>query len=164
MQYLAPSTDVASLMVNRRYFLSGLRSIILAWLMTSSYSFSTTKTTQQQQQTFVSRRQTFKHLFEFSTILPLVDFAAVAVADDTEKEQGDAVPKTETPQEKQKREMKEKIAASKKNFRKGDSYAMERFTTVDYSCVADTGSPCKEGKSVFPSDEKIRVDGKIEDL
>ena len=70
----------------------------------------------------------------------------------------------ESPQDKKARLLKERIAASKKSYRKADNYAYERFTTVDYSCVADTGSPCKEPKSVFPSDESIARDGKISDL
>jgi len=72
--------------------------------------------------------------------------------------------KEETAEERKARLLKEKIAASKKNYRKASDYMDERFTTVDYSCVADTGSPCKEPKSVFPSDEQIARDGLIPDL
>ena len=53
----------------------------------------------------------------------------------------------ETPEEKKARELKEKIEASKKSFRKADSYVSERFKTVDYSCVSETGSPCKDPKA-----------------
>jgi glutathione S-transferase len=99
-------------------------------------------------QTF-SRRHAIDRLVSFGSVSVLGLVAPPAVA--VEKQAEDDKP--ETPQEKKSRELKEKIAASKKNFRKADSYAQERFTTVDYSCVADTGSPCKEPKSVFPSDE-----------
>lgn len=53
----------------------------------------------------------------------------------------------ETPEEKKARELKEKIEASKKSYRKADSYVSERFKTVDYSCVSETGSPCKDPKA-----------------
>jgi hypothetical protein len=45
-----------------------------------------------------------------------------------------AADKAETPEEKEKREklLREKIEASKKSYRKADSYVSERFKTVDY--------------------------------
>mmetsp|Transcript_46171 Transcript_46171/g.53398 ORF Transcript_46171/g.53398 Transcript_46171/m.53398 type:complete len:163 (+) Transcript_46171:68-556(+) len=41
--------------------------------------------------------------------------------------------------------MRERIAASKKNYRKSTDLVKQRKDTTDYSCVADTGSPCPEG-------------------
>eukprot|EP00548_Thalassiothrix_antarctica_P016067 CAMPEP_0194179374 /NCGR_PEP_ID=MMETSP0154-20130528/12846_1 /TAXON_ID=1049557 /ORGANISM="Thalassiothrix antarctica, Strain L6-D1" /LENGTH=146 /DNA_ID=CAMNT_0038894707 /DNA_START=49 /DNA_END=489 /DNA_ORIENTATION=- len=106
------------------------------------------------------RRNVLKYLAGFSAVtLSSPSFPAVAASEESPKKAG-----SETVEEQKSRLLKEKIAASKKNYRKADSYMNERFTTVDYSCVADTGSPCKEPKSVFPSDEKIRLDGKIPDL
>ena len=63
-------------------------------------------------------------------------------------------------EDKEKREklMRERIAASKQNYRKADNYMSERFKTVDYSCVADTGSPCKDDK------DKGSSSGQLEDL
>jgi hypothetical protein len=105
-----------------------------------------------------SRRHALDRLVGFGSVSLVGLIAPPALA--VEK----AEDNPETTKDKNARELKEKIAASKKNYRKGSDYAKERFTTVDYSCVADTGSPCKEPKSVFPSDEKIASDGKIEDL
>lgn len=123
-------------------------------------------------QTF-SRRHVLNSLVGFSgiSLVTLVDAASasVAVAEDEELVAVSSIDITsdkeiESPQDKKARLLKERIAASKKSYRKADNYAYERFTTVDYSCVADTGSPCKEPKSVFPSDESIARDGKISDL
>jgi hypothetical protein len=108
-------------------------------------------------QTF-SRRHALDRIVGLGSVSLLVTVAPPALAVDKVAEEDKA---EETPEQKKARELKERIAASKKNFRKADSYAQERFTTVDYSCVADTGSPCKEPKSVFPTDEKIRLDEKI---
>ena len=111
----------------------------------------------------VSRRHALDRLVGLGISVSLVGFVAPPPAlADVENNAQDNNP--ETLKDKNARELKEKIAASKKNYRKGSDYAKERFTTVDYSCVADTGSPCKEPKSVFPSDEKIALDGKVEDL
>mmetsp|Transcript_1645 Transcript_1645/g.2250 ORF Transcript_1645/g.2250 Transcript_1645/m.2250 type:complete len:148 (+) Transcript_1645:61-504(+) len=112
-----------------------------------------------------SRRQLIKSSLAVGAIsvgvavsTPLSNSAMEETAPKTEEK------REETPEERKARILKEKIAASKKNYRKVDSYTKERFSTVDYSCVADTGSPCKQPKSVFPSDDKIARDGKIEDL
>ena len=101
-----------------------------------------------------SRRHALDRLVGFGSLSLVGLVVPPAIAAETAESKS----KPETMEEKKARALKEKIAASKKNFRKADDYAKERFTTVDYSCVADTGSPCKEPKSVFPSD------GKIEDL
>lgn len=122
-------------------------SMLLSMKVASSYNLPPRKET-------FSRRHALDSLVGFTSISFVGAIVPFARAADAGKEKG----KAETPEEKKARELKEKIAASKKNFRKADSYAKERFTTVDYSCVADTGSPCKEPKTVFPSD------GKIEDL
>eukprot|EP00536_Pseudo-nitzschia_multiseries_P007556 jgi/Psemu1/18206/gm1.18206_g len=42
--------------------------------------------------------------------------------------------------------MRQKIAESKKNYRKTSDLVKTRKETTDYSCVAETGSPCPEGK------------------
>lgn len=135
----------------QRFFLYCLATTMLFIGMASSYGLA--PPTQN-----LSRRHTLDRLVGVGSALSLVGFvappSAIAVA-----EIADDKPE-EATQEKKARELKEKIAASKRNFRKADSYALERFTTVDYSCVADTGSPCKEPKSVFPTDNKIALDGK----
>ena len=41
--------------------------------------------------------------------------------------------------------MAQRIAESKKNYRKPTDLVKERKDTTDYSCVAQTGSPCPEG-------------------
>mmetsp|Transcript_10978 Transcript_10978/g.25980 ORF Transcript_10978/g.25980 Transcript_10978/m.25980 type:complete len:127 (+) Transcript_10978:94-474(+) len=45
-----------------------------------------------------------------------------------------------------KERMRQKIAESKKNYRKASDLVKQRKETTDYSCVADTGSPCPEEK------------------
>ena len=42
--------------------------------------------------------------------------------------------------------MRQRIEASKKNYRKGADLVKQRKETTDYSCVAETGSPCPEKK------------------
>jgi mannitol-specific phosphotransferase system IIBC component len=127
----------------QRSVLRFLATMIMSIGMASSYGLAPGGT-----QTF-SRRHALDRLVGFGSI-SLVGLVAPSVlaAENTDEN-------AETTEQKKARELKEKIAASKKNFRKADNYAKERFTTVDYSCVADTGSPCKEPKSVFPSDGKI---------
>mmetsp|Transcript_18974 Transcript_18974/g.39825 ORF Transcript_18974/g.39825 Transcript_18974/m.39825 type:complete len:208 (+) Transcript_18974:180-803(+) len=44
-----------------------------------------------------------------------------------------------------KERMKQRIAASKKNYRKSTDLVMQRKDVTDYSCVSETGSPCPEG-------------------
>jgi len=46
-----------------------------------------------------------------------------------------------------KERMRQKIAESKKNYRKTSDLVKERKETTDYSCVAETGSPCLEKKA-----------------
>lgn len=41
-----------------------------------------------------------------------------------------------------KERMRQRIAESKKNYRKPTDLVKERRETTDYSCVSDTGSPC----------------------
>ena len=111
-----------------------------------------------------SRRQALLHPFAVASAGFL--FGSICDTPPTLAAPAAAKPTEETPEELKARQqllMKERIAASKKNYRKADSYAKERFETVDYSCVADTGSPCKEPKksAIFPSDEKIARDGKL---
>ena len=128
---------------------------------------------QRQTQT-ISRRHVLDSLVGFSgvsvlaLVAPPADAATAdeqaAVNNNSSNSNSNSNSNIETPEDKKARLLKERIAASKKNYRKADNYAFERFTTVDYSCVADTGSPCKEPKSVFPSDESIARDGKIPDL
>lgn len=44
-----------------------------------------------------------------------------------------------------KERMRQRIAESKKNYRKPTDLVKERKDTTDYSCVSETGSPCPEG-------------------
>mmetsp|Transcript_27697 Transcript_27697/g.41214 ORF Transcript_27697/g.41214 Transcript_27697/m.41214 type:complete len:176 (-) Transcript_27697:246-773(-) len=44
-----------------------------------------------------------------------------------------------------KERMEQRIAESKKNYRKPTDLVKERKDNTDYSCVASTGSPCPEG-------------------
>ena len=44
-----------------------------------------------------------------------------------------------------KERMRQRIADSKKNYRKSTDLVQQRKDTTDYSCVAETGSPCPEG-------------------
>ena len=44
-----------------------------------------------------------------------------------------------------KERMRQKIADSKKNYRKSTDLVQQRKDTTDYSCVSETGSPCPEG-------------------
>ena len=44
-----------------------------------------------------------------------------------------------------KERMRQRIAESKKNYRKSTDLVQQRKDTTDYSCVAETGSPCPEG-------------------
>ena len=44
-----------------------------------------------------------------------------------------------------KERMKQRIAESKKNYRKSTDLVKQRKDTTDYSCVSETGSPCPEG-------------------
>jgi len=44
-----------------------------------------------------------------------------------------------------KERMRQRIAESKKSFRKPTDLVKQRKDTTDYSCVSDTGSPCAEG-------------------
>jgi hypothetical protein len=44
-----------------------------------------------------------------------------------------------------KERMRQRIAASKTNYRKPTDLVKERKDTTDYSCVLETGSPCPEG-------------------
>jgi acyl-CoA reductase-like NAD-dependent aldehyde dehydrogenase len=44
-----------------------------------------------------------------------------------------------------KERMEQRIAESKKNYRKPTDLVRERKENTDYSCVAATGSPCPEG-------------------
>lgn len=133
-----------------------LLALLLQSTTVLSYSFNELPT--------FSRRQLIKSSLAVggsvgvAVSTPLSTSATEETAPTTEEK------REETPEERKARILKEKIVASKKNYRKVDSYTKERFSTVDYSCVADTGSPCKEPKSVFPSDDKIARDGKIEDL
>mmetsp|Transcript_28986 Transcript_28986/g.52458 ORF Transcript_28986/g.52458 Transcript_28986/m.52458 type:complete len:135 (+) Transcript_28986:94-498(+) len=133
----------------QRFILYFLSTTVLLSGMASSYGIAPRRGTK----TPLSRRHLLDRIVSFGSGAALVGFV-VSPALASEKIDD----KTETTEEKKKRELKEKIAASKKNFRTADDYAKERFTTVDYSCVASTGSPCKDPKSVFPSD------GQLEDL
>jgi hypothetical protein len=127
-----------------RFVLRFLATMILSIGMASSYGVAPGSPN-------FSRRHALDRLVGFGSLSLVGLVTPPAVAAETAESNS----KPETMEEKKARQLKEKIAASKKNFRKADSYAKERFTTVDYSCVADTGSPCKEPKSVFPSDGKI---------
>lgn len=136
--------------------------LLVLGVVSSAWGLSTPTTTTpasalQTPATFSTRRHALNSLVGFggATISLFGQPALAAAAKEGEEE---------TVEEKKKRLLKERIAASKTNFRKADSYAQERFTTVDNSCIADTGAPCKQPKSVFPSDEQIALDGKIEDL
>jgi hypothetical protein len=44
-----------------------------------------------------------------------------------------------------KERMRQRIADSKKNYRKSTDLVQQRKDTTDYSCVSETGSPCPEG-------------------
>ena len=44
-----------------------------------------------------------------------------------------------------KERMRQKIADSKKNYRSTAALVKDRKETTDYSCVAETGSPCAQG-------------------
>lgn len=44
-----------------------------------------------------------------------------------------------------KERMRQRIAESKKSYRKPTDLVKQRKDTTDYSCVSDTGSPCPEG-------------------
>lgn len=44
-----------------------------------------------------------------------------------------------------KERMRQRIAESKKNYRKSTDLVKARKENTDYSCVAKTGSPCPEG-------------------
>jgi len=44
-----------------------------------------------------------------------------------------------------KERMRQRIAESKKSFRKPTDLVKQRKDTTDYSCVSETGSPCPEG-------------------
>jgi hypothetical protein len=113
----------------QHFALRFLAAMTMSIAMASSYGLT------PGTQTF-SRRHALDRLVGFGSVSLVVLVAPSALA--AEKAEN----KPETTEEKKSRELK----------------AKERFTTVDYSCVAATGSPCKEPKSVFPSD------GKIEDL
>ena len=58
----------------------------------------------------------------------------------------DAVTDTEKKDaEAAKERMRQRIADSKSNYRKSSDLVKQRKDTTDYSCVAETGSPCPEG-------------------
>ena len=44
-----------------------------------------------------------------------------------------------------KERMRQRIADSKNKYRKSSDLVKQRKDTTDYSCVAETGSPCPEG-------------------
>mmetsp|Transcript_10413 Transcript_10413/g.15325 ORF Transcript_10413/g.15325 Transcript_10413/m.15325 type:complete len:147 (+) Transcript_10413:114-554(+) len=143
--------------------ISNLSTFALAWIIcarTHVNAFSMSMVAEKHS-TNQSRRAVLSTVVEGMCVIAATKLPALAAEETLIKSEEKT---EETAEERKARLLKEKIAASKRNYRKADSYTKERFTTVDYSCVADTGSPCKEPKSLFPSDEKIARDGKIEDL
>ena len=81
------------------------------------------------------------------SVLALGGFATRTLADDTQSE----AKAQQAGKARQDAAMKARIAASKQNYRKTNTL-MDQRKGVDYSCVAETGSPCKDkdSKSATP--------------
>ncbi len=89
-----------------------------------------------------SRRSTFGTLAGLlsGVVLPPVP-CRNAIAEDTAPAMSDEDKARADARER----MAQRIAESKKNYRKPTDLVKERKDTTDYSCVAQTGSPCPEG-------------------
>mmetsp|Transcript_8773 Transcript_8773/g.13186 ORF Transcript_8773/g.13186 Transcript_8773/m.13186 type:complete len:175 (-) Transcript_8773:224-748(-) len=61
-----------------------------------------------------------------------------------------------------KERMRQRIADSKKSYRKPTDLVMTRKDSTDYSCVAETGSPCPEG--LVPRAVQREIVGALEKL
>ena len=83
----------------------------------------------------VSRRVSLKNI---ALLLALTPIPAVFAAEDE-----DAKKVLEAAAAKER--MAQRIADSKKNYRKPTDLVKDRKDNTDYSCVSTTGSPCPEG-------------------
>mmetsp|Transcript_27283 Transcript_27283/g.58384 ORF Transcript_27283/g.58384 Transcript_27283/m.58384 type:complete len:134 (-) Transcript_27283:328-729(-) len=97
--------------------------------MTSSVS----SPVETKSEAFVTRRSAAIAVIGSALAVPGLAFAA---NDQTEAEKAAA--------EAARERMRQRIAESKKNYRKGSDLVKQRKETTDYSCVAETGSPCPE--------------------
>jgi len=89
--------------------------------------------------TVVTRRSATFAVLGLVFVSPGVALADAGTGVDDDATQKDAAV------EAAKERMRQRIAASKKNYRKPTDLVKERKENTDYSCVAATGSPCPEG-------------------
>lgn len=85
-------------------------------------------------ESFVTRRSAAFTIMSSVFVIP-ASSRAIDEATDVEKEDAEAA----------KERMRQRIADSKRKYRKSSDLVKQRKDTTDYSCVSETGSPCPEG-------------------
>lgn len=94
------------------------------------------RTTTSSGEILSTRRSAAFAILNSAFAVPSLALAIDAVQSEAETE-ADAVAAKER--------MRQRIADSKNKYRKSSDLVKQRKDTTDYSCVAETGSPCPEG-------------------